>query len=1008
MRLVSKPVEGDREMATDAELVRATQAGQPASFEQLVRRHHARVYAIAYVRLRDRDAADDVAQEAFLRAYLCLDRLADPKRFAAWLSTIARNLASDWNRRGMLIKDRVQIVDGPDSALNAAAARECDGGTAMEAKEQNEALRDALLKLPPEQGEIIFLHYHENIAVREIARQLGMNAMRVRRQLKRALKAMRRGLHAKIGQDVRSMAPSPRSVSGTVALIAAAASMSGEARAAALAGSGAEMWMQGVNASLAAAKTATLAVAAKVVVGVALAAAVSVGVSIVTARHDAGPPGVTRPARIVERQRVAEPAARDVPKVARPVVEPAAEPAPVARPVLLADASGARDAEPAVAPAAQAPVEQSAPAEGAVEIVDLSRARTLRFPADRSVGLLRIREHKYRKIQSDEDWSNYGEASGLVTVPASTDVSLFVGPHGASDMAWLEGMRPGDVQELWFFGVEVPSAEWRHLSKVRKLDRLWITVPMHDDDLAFLDTMQAPRDITLPDSITDAGMPHLHNLTDLESLELRGSGRVTNVTNEGLECLAGLRHLRCLYIAGARVGGSEDGLPVLERLPALEVLGLNGTRVDDPDMKSISRLPNLKWLDLEETRVDNQGLACLARTKSLETLLLSRTRVTDAGLAHLRGLTSLKDLNLRSLNAGDAGMQHLSGLTSLEALTPPDHTTDAGLAAIGGMTNLKRLALQSTRATGAGLAHVKGLKDLCLELPCEVTDADLEKVAQIEGLTGLWLQHSPAVTDAGLAQLKSLTSLREVLLSGLKVSREAYSVLQAWPELHILHLRPAKELGRAQDGTSWLKYVEGLPDLAVLSLDDTDVTDDDLKSLRTLPALRRLNLSETSVTDAGLVRLKECRLLDWLDIQSTRITEAGLAQLPGVTAYMSGKGHVRSSSGTSESFWQEYTRRFIETYRLDVSQQQTAHAILRQMYDEATRYRQSHRDRIARLEAGLAGAGNPTTSRPDQEVRTLVREREAIDRPIQVDMLNRLKERLDRIPTANQRRAASP
>ncbi len=78
--------------ANDAELVGRTRAGHLAAFDALVNRYYGLVYAIALARLNHRESAEELTQEAFLRAYMLLDRLESPPRFSAWVGQIARNV----------------------------------------------------------------------------------------------------------------------------------------------------------------------------------------------------------------------------------------------------------------------------------------------------------------------------------------------------------------------------------------------------------------------------------------------------------------------------------------------------------------------------------------------------------------------------------------------------------------------------------------------------------------------------------------------------------------------------------------------------------------------------------------------------------------------------------------------------------------------------------------------------------------------------------------------------
>ena len=86
--------EGDR----GASLVARARRGDPSAFDEIVRRHQKRVYNLAYRMLRRHDDAEDVTQEAFLRAFESLPRLRKESAIGVWVCRIAANLCMSWLR----------------------------------------------------------------------------------------------------------------------------------------------------------------------------------------------------------------------------------------------------------------------------------------------------------------------------------------------------------------------------------------------------------------------------------------------------------------------------------------------------------------------------------------------------------------------------------------------------------------------------------------------------------------------------------------------------------------------------------------------------------------------------------------------------------------------------------------------------------------------------------------------------------------------------------------------
>ncbi len=126
------------------------------------------------------DDAEDVVQEATLRAFLSLSQLRDPERFEAWLCGIALNVA----------KMRLRRAAMHVRAVGALAVAEVDGGE----RELLDAVRDALELLPPGQRDAVLLHYVDGLSCDEVAALVGSTPGAVRVRLHRARAQLRREL----------------------------------------------------------------------------------------------------------------------------------------------------------------------------------------------------------------------------------------------------------------------------------------------------------------------------------------------------------------------------------------------------------------------------------------------------------------------------------------------------------------------------------------------------------------------------------------------------------------------------------------------------------------------------------------------------------------------------------------------------------------------------------------------------------------------------------------------
>lgn len=250
----------------DAELVNQARSGDQRSFESLVLRHFSAVYVVAFAHVANRETAEDIAQEVFLRAYLHLEKLQKPSQFPAWVCRIARNLAVDWQRSpdsvARLIPrlpDSIEVDQIPDRRLEGAREK-------MAKQEQQRAVHDAMLKLPAELREVLLLQYCEGMNTTEIGERLGVHRTTIHYRLKNARTEFRRLIEPAIAESTAAaMRPdysAHRRACGVVAVAGALSLVQKKALAMASAPS-----VNAATASLAIAPVATTMSGASVAVG---------------------------------------------------------------------------------------------------------------------------------------------------------------------------------------------------------------------------------------------------------------------------------------------------------------------------------------------------------------------------------------------------------------------------------------------------------------------------------------------------------------------------------------------------------------------------------------------------------------------------------------------------------------------------------------------------------------------------------------------------------------------
>jgi RNA polymerase sigma-70 factor (ECF subfamily) len=158
-------------------------AGDSRAFEGIVRRWQSPLINLAYRFCRDRGRAEELAQEAFLRAYRNLASWRQEAAFSTWLFALATNLYCSELRR-------IPPVTLPfDEVHEPADPRAIDGG--LEDRNQNAAIRKAVQSLPPKYREVLTLYYFHEMDVPATAQSLNLPEGTVKAHLFRARSLLR-------------------------------------------------------------------------------------------------------------------------------------------------------------------------------------------------------------------------------------------------------------------------------------------------------------------------------------------------------------------------------------------------------------------------------------------------------------------------------------------------------------------------------------------------------------------------------------------------------------------------------------------------------------------------------------------------------------------------------------------------------------------------------------------------------------------------------------------------
>ena len=198
----------------DAELIEAFLDGDEGAFTKLVRKHEKAVHALAWRKVGDFQAAEEITQDAFVKVYHKLSTLKNRNQFAGWLYVITDRLCIEWHR-----KKRV-----PMGSLEAMAPGELEehyysGHLAAEreaavAERKREAVKQILRRLPESERTVVSLHYLGEKTCEEIGESLGVSTNTVKSRLHRARKRLK--AEAESLREVLGDVPLPAMFTGNI------------------------------------------------------------------------------------------------------------------------------------------------------------------------------------------------------------------------------------------------------------------------------------------------------------------------------------------------------------------------------------------------------------------------------------------------------------------------------------------------------------------------------------------------------------------------------------------------------------------------------------------------------------------------------------------------------------------------------------------------------------------------------------------------------------------------
>src|SRR6059058_1159649 len=184
----------------DADVVALAQQGREAAYKELIKRYERPVFSLIYRMVRDKETAEDLAQETFIKVLNNIDRYRPEFKFSSWLFKIANNITIDHLRRRQV--DTISIEGSPNAITAesawATAVTVTSGGESpleeLESREIGAEIEKAIAKLRPEYRACIILRHVEDYSYDEIAEIVKLPLGTVKTYIHRARQELRQYL----------------------------------------------------------------------------------------------------------------------------------------------------------------------------------------------------------------------------------------------------------------------------------------------------------------------------------------------------------------------------------------------------------------------------------------------------------------------------------------------------------------------------------------------------------------------------------------------------------------------------------------------------------------------------------------------------------------------------------------------------------------------------------------------------------------------------------------------
>lgn len=187
---------------TDLALITAVLAGQTSQYEVLVKRHQRFVFTLAMRFAKNREDAEEIAQDCFVKAYRALGTFKQTAKFSTWLYTITYTTAMTFLRKKRIT---TQSINDDENVLQIANNSTNFDADLVEKKSAHSYLNHAVAMLSPDDAAIITLFYKGEQSLEEIGQTMNLEAQTVKVKLFRARLRLKDKLKHLLKDEVKEL-----------------------------------------------------------------------------------------------------------------------------------------------------------------------------------------------------------------------------------------------------------------------------------------------------------------------------------------------------------------------------------------------------------------------------------------------------------------------------------------------------------------------------------------------------------------------------------------------------------------------------------------------------------------------------------------------------------------------------------------------------------------------------------------------------------------------------------